>query len=185
MAQNYTTIDTGIKSMVMSLTGFTNDFVLKANQNSPRPELPFITFQRIAERKMHRNFTIDPTATEDAKIVNVKRLTTRFIAYTADQTSQDVLDNLILGFDNEPVMDTVRTTYGISTLNYGPATDIPGITTNVFEDRTFVDVTILYNSTLVLNDPSTIGEFIEDLNGSGTLKDLKTGDKIVTFSVDT
>ena len=182
MAQDYNVIDQGIKKIVLDLTTLTNDFVVKDNQNGPRPDLPYISFQKIAEQKMHRNSIVNPDGVAaDAIIYNHKRLTVRYTAY--GNTAYDLLDDLILGFANEPIMDQIRIDYGISTLSYGPATEAPAITTNVIEERVYIDVILTYISQLVLT--GTSGDVIEDVNGSGVLKGAKTGDKNVTFNVDT
>lgn len=181
MAHNYVLLDTGIKDMVMQLTGLTNDFVVKANNNTGRPNLPYISFQRISEQKMQRNNVLGADGTNDIRILNTKRSTIRFQAYGT--TAFSLLDDLILGQDNETVIDSIRTTYGFNVLNYDNVTDISGITTNVIEPRAFVDVTITFTTELTV--AGTSGEVIEDVNGTGTLKDAKTGDRNLTFTVDT
>ena len=182
MAHDYTLLDTGIKKMVMDLTGLTNDFVVQANNNTGRPDLPYMSFQRVSEQKMQRNDIIAPDGVSaNKKILNTKRSTVRFQAYGT--TAFQLLDDLILGQDNEVVIDDIRTTYGFNVLNYGTVQDLPTVTTNVIEPRAFVDVVITFQTVLEVTDSS--GDVIEDVSGTGTLKDAKTGDRNVTFSIDT
>ena len=181
MAHDYSNLDTGIKSMVMQLTGLTNNFVVKANNNTGRPNLPYISFQRITEQKMQRNNIVNPNIVDNRKIKNTKTSSVRFQSYGT--TSFELLDDLIMGQDKETIIDDIRTTYGFNVLSYGDVTDISGITTNVIEPVAFVDVVITFVTTLEVS--GTSGEFIEDIEGTGTLKDARNGDINVTFSVDT
>lgn len=181
MAQDYVALDTGIKSMVMQLTGLTNDFVVKANNNTGRPNLPYISFQRITEQKMQRNNVQGANGTDDIMIFNTKRSTVRFQAYGIN--AFELLDDLVMGQDNEVVIDSIRTTYGFNVLSYGNVNDIPTLTTNIIEVRAFVDVIITFTTVLTIG--STSDDIIEDVNGTGVLKDAKTGDRNVTFSIDT
>jgi len=183
MAHDYVNLDSGIRDMVMQLTGLTNDFVVKANNNTGRPNLPYISFQRISEQKMQRNHVIGADGTNDTRIFNTKRSTVRFQAYGSGNTAFELLDDLIMGQDNEVVIDEIRTTYGFNVLSYGNVNDIPTITTNVIESRAFVDVIITFTTVLTIS--GTSGDVIEDVNGTGVLKDAKTGDRNVTFSIDT
>tara|TARA_R100001480_G_scaffold7635_5_gene15599 strand:- start:338 stop:892 length:555 start_codon:yes stop_codon:yes gene_type:complete len=184
MAEDYANIDRGIKKMVEDLTVLTSDKVVLANQNGPRPDLPYISFERVNEQPMQRNEFIAATDTVDAKIQNVKRSTVRFQAYSNTQREPfELLDDLTLGQDNSVVIDDIRTTYGFNVLNYGKVTDISSIMTQHIEPRAFIDFTIIYKTVKVLT--GTAGCIIEHMSGDGILKDAVTGDRNITYNVDT
>ena len=184
MAENYTQIDTGIKKMVEDLTILTADKIVLANQNGPRPDLPYISFERVDTRAMQRNVFFGASATEDSKAENTKQETVRFQAYSnAQREPFELLDDLVMGQDNSVVIDDIRTTYGFNVLNYGTVTDITALSTQHLEPRAFIDFTIIYRTVKVFT--GTDGCIIEDVNGTGVLKDATTGDRNVTFNIDT
>lgn len=181
MAENYVLLDTGLKNMVLGLTSLTDDKVIKANQNFVKPNLPYMSFQRVTEEKMMMNIIDQPDGINDKKILNTKRVIVRFMAF--GDTAHELLDDLVLGQDNDIVMDPISNTYGFNVLSYGPVSDIPTISTNHFEERAVIDMTIIFTTTLTIADSSEC--VIDDVNGTGTFKDLINGDTDVTFSIDT
>ena len=100
-----------------------------------------------------------------------------------DRQPYEILDSCLMGVSNSIVMDDVCNQYGFNVLNYGNITDISAVMTQHYEYRAFIDFTIVYID--VKEFIGTTGCFIEDVNGNGVLKGSTTGDRNVTFNVDT
>jgi hypothetical protein len=184
MAEDYQQLDRGIKSMIAQLTALPVGKVVLANQNGPRPDLPYISFQTLIETKMQRNIVFAPTATEDGIIQNTKVSTVRLQAYSNTMKEPfSLLDDFILGQDNSAVTDQIRTDYGFNVLNYGTVSDISSVETQHIEPRAAVDVNITYSTQLTLT--GSAGCIIEDLNGVATLKQDGKPDRVINFNVDT
>lgn len=184
MAENYTNIDTGIKDMVEQLTTLTADKIVLAEQNGVRPDLPYLSFERVSEQSMQRENGSSISLVDNYKTAKVKQSVIRFQSYSNTNREQyTILDDIVLGFENPFVMDTINSTYGFNVLNHGTVTDISTVTTQRYEYRAFLDFTIVY--TTVEEFADTAGCIIEDVNGSGVLKDATLGDRNITFNVDT
>tara|TARA_Y100000310_G_C20703455_1_gene832273 strand:+ start:5785 stop:6339 length:555 start_codon:yes stop_codon:yes gene_type:complete len=184
MAEDYQELDRGIKSMIEQLTALPANKVVLANQNGPRPDLPYISFQTLVEQKAQRNIVSAPTAVDDGVIENVKVSTVRLQSYS--NTIKEpfaLLDDFILGQDNSTVIDQIRQDYGFNVLNYGTVSDISSVETQHIEPRAAVDITINYRTQLVLT--GSAGCIIEDLNGVATLKQDGKPDRVINFNVDT
>ena len=184
MAEDYQELDRGIKSMIEQLTSLPTGKVVLANQNGPRPDLPYISFQTLVEQKMQRNILYAPTATENAIIENVKVSTVRLQAYSNTMKEPfALLDDFVLGQDNSTITDQIRADYGFNVLNYGTVTDISSVETQHIEPRAAIDINIVYKTQLTVTDSA--GCIIEDLNGVATLKQDGKPDRVINFNVDT
>jgi hypothetical protein len=184
MAEDYQQLDRGIKSMIEQLTALPASKVVLSNQNGPRPDLPYASFQTLVETKMLRSVVTAPTDIADGIIQNTKVSSIRVQTYSNDAKEPfSLLDDLLLGQDNFIIMDQIRTDFGFNVLNYGTVTDISSFTTQHIEPRAAVDLNIVYATRLTIT--GSAGCIIEDLNGVATLKQDGKPDRVINFNIDT
>ena len=184
MAEDYTSIDTGIKDMAGRLTSLTADKIVLSNQNGVRPDLPYLDFGRVSTQSTQFGINFSPSDVVNGRTEKVKQDVIRFQSYSnTNREHFEILDDIVTGIENSFVMDSINSTYGFNILNHGTVTDISAVTTQRYEYRAFLDVTITYRTVREFVDSA--GCIIEDVNGSGVLKDATLGDRNITFNVDT
>lgn len=103
---NITAIRTAVQSFIVDNTTLDDSKVIRANQNSPRPNLSYITYLVTPTRKSEHANIGSPNDDGDALIENEKSITVSVQCFGED--AFDILEGLRGSLDKVTVRDALR-----------------------------------------------------------------------------
>jgi len=135
MSLDFSTVKTNIYSWVTSI--LPSIPVIFYQQNSPRPDLPYITLYLTSLIQVGQDFVPRPDNTGNLSIIGDREFTIQIQCYGGDPIT--TLENLRSSLQKETVLDTLRANK-IVYVNQFPINDISALLDTLWEPRATMDI---------------------------------------------
>lgn len=136
MPLNFETVKTSLYNWVTSVLP-ANVPAIFFNENSPRPELPYVTLFLNTLTQIGDDFTPRPDIDGDASIIGDREFNIQIQAYGGDPIT--TLENIRSSLQLDSVLDSLRND-NIVFVQHNPINDITGLLDTKFEPRGSMDV---------------------------------------------
>lgn len=156
---------------------FTGQSVIWLNQNSPRPNTPYLTLYKSTLIPIGHDFESAVNLSGEIRIGGIRQLTLQINHY--GNNSMGVLEELSLSLRIDQYRNLLLTE-GITHLNKLAINDLTALVDTEFETRAQMDLLFLIGSQSELIDTS----MIEIVNGTATYKKGTITVKEESFTVD-
>ena len=132
---NFTTINTAIKDF---LTTYGNAFAMQAENNRPRPSLPYFTFRTASLVSIGNDSVLTPDEDGVAEIIGDREFTIG-IQYFGDNAI-GVLENLYASLTKEKVKSDFETAGFVFVMLMGNINNISELVDSKYEERSSMDL---------------------------------------------
>jgi len=136
MALNFETVKTNLYTWAISVVPALTP-VIFANENSPRPALPYVTLYLTSLVQIGEDWTPKPDNAGGAEMVGDREFTLQIQCYGGDPIT--ILENVRSSLQKQSVLDTLRAN-GIVFVNHFPISDVTQLLDTEYEARGTMDV---------------------------------------------
>lgn len=169
----------GIKTQVRTwVSDVVSEEAMAANQNAPKPDKPFFTYQINTFTKLGFDSITKPDVVGAVKYLGTREFTVMLQGYGDGVIEQ--MRSLQDSLQTQVVLFTFKDA-GYIPFDSSPILDITGLDDSEFEERASMD--IFCRSDTEVTDPSH--GLIEDVNIEGTIESPGNPDRIINIVVDT